>query len=143
LSTPLTFSSIFIIWAVATIASAVLRFIQMWQTSNLEQKVVAEIQSNVYDHVQTLSLDFFTGGKTGALMQRVLNESPNVQKLITQVLLTPILDIVVLISALFYLFGMSWQMTLVLLRSGQSRLCSSATRWASCSNPRRNDEDFA
>jgi ABC-type multidrug transport system fused ATPase/permease subunit len=96
----------------------VLRFIQMWQTSNLEQKVVAEIQSNVYDHVQTLSLDFFTGGKTGALMQRVLNESPNVQKLITQVLLTPILDIVVLITALFYLFGMSWQMTLVAFALG-------------------------
>jgi ATP-binding cassette, subfamily B, bacterial len=118
LATPLTFTSIFVIWAVATILSAVLRFIQMWQTSNLEQKVVAEIQSNVYDHVQTLSLDFFTGGKTGALMQRVLNESPNVQKLITQVLLTPILDIVVLISALFYLFGMSWQMTLVAFALG-------------------------
>lgn len=118
LATPLTFSTIFMIWAIATIASAVLRFIQMWQTSNLEQKIVAEIQSKVYDHVQTLSLDFFTGGKTGALMQRVLSESPNVQKLITQVLLTPILDIFVLISALFYLFGMSWQMTLVAFALG-------------------------
>ncbi len=118
LATPLTFSTIFIIWAVATIASAVLRFVQMWKTSNLEQKIVSEIQSAVYDHVQTLSLDFFTGGKTGALMQRVLNESPNVQKLITQVLLTPILDIIVLITALVYLLGMSWQMTLVAFALG-------------------------
>ncbi|MFZ0751716.1 MAG: ABC transporter ATP-binding protein, partial [Pyrinomonadaceae bacterium] len=113
LGTPLTFSTIFIIWAVATIGSAALRFVQMWMTSNLEQKIVAEIQGRVYDHLQTLSLDFFTGGKTGGLMQRVLNESQNVQKLITQVLLTPILDVFVLIVALLYLFGMSWQMTLV------------------------------
>ena len=113
LATPLSFTTIFIIWAAATIGSAVLRFIQMWKTSNLEQKIVSELQAKVYDHVQTLSLDFFTGGKTGALMQRVLNESQNVQKLVTQVLLTPILDVVVLVIALFYLFGMSWQMTLV------------------------------
>ena len=113
LATPLSFSTIFIIWAVATIGSAALRFVQMWMTSNLEQKIVAELQGKVYDHLQTLSLDFFTGGKTGGLMQRVLNESQNVQKLVTQVLLTPILDVFVLIVALLYLFGMSWQMTLV------------------------------
>ena len=113
LATPLSFSTIFIIWAVATIGSAALRFVQMWMTSNVEQKIVAEIQGKVYDHLQTLSLDFFTGGKTGGLMQRVLNESQNVQKLITQVLLTPILDVFVLIVALLYLLGMSWQMTLV------------------------------
>src|SRR6185437_8550465 len=118
LGTPLTFTTIFVIWAAATVGSAVLRFIQMWKTSNLEQKIVSELQSNVYDHVQTLSLDFFTGGKTGALMQRVLNESPNVQKLVTQVLLTPILDVIVLITALFYLLGMSWQMTLVAFALG-------------------------
>ena len=118
LATPLTFTTIFIIWAAATIGSAVLRFVQMWKTSNLEQKIVSELQAKVYDHVQTLSLDFFTGGKTGALMQRVLSESPNVQKLVTQVLLTPILDIIVLITALFYLVGMSWQMTLVAFALG-------------------------
>jgi ATP-binding cassette subfamily B protein len=113
MGTPLSFTTIFVIWAVATIGSAVLRFVQMWMTSNLEQKIVAEIQGRVYDHLQTLSLDFFTGGKTGALMQRVVNESQNVQKLITQVLLTPILDVFVLIVALLYLLGLSWQMTLV------------------------------
>ncbi len=118
LATPMTFTTIFIIWAVATVGAAVLRFVQMWTMSNLEQKVVVEIQSKVYDHLQTLSLDFFTGGKTGALMQRVLNESQNVQKLITQVLFTPILDIFVLVAALFYLFGMSWQMTLVAFALG-------------------------
>ena len=113
LATPISFKTIFIIWAIATIGSAALRFVQMWVMSNLEQKIVAEIQAKVYDHLQTLSLDFFTGGKTGALMQRVLNESQNVQKLITQVLLTPILDVFVLIIALVYLLILNWQMTLV------------------------------
>src|SRR2546425_10760257 len=78
-----------------------------------EQDLHAEVQERVYDHLQTLSLDFFTGGKTGALVQRVIVESQNVQKLLTQVLLTPVVDVVVLIIALVYLLGLSWQMTLV------------------------------
>ena len=118
LAAPVTFKTMFIIWAIATIGSAIFRFIQMWMMSNLEQKIVAEVQSRVYDHVQTLSLDFFTGGKTGALMQRVLNESQNVQKLLTEVLFSPILDVFVLIVALLYLFGLSWQMTLVAFALG-------------------------
>lgn len=118
LATPVSFKTIFIIWAFATIGSAVFRFLQMWKMSNLEQKIVAEIQGKVYDHVQTLSLDFFTGGKTGALMQRVLNESQNVQKLLTEVLFSPILDVFVLIVALIYLLGLSWQMTLVAFALG-------------------------
>src|SRR5439155_16110583 len=113
LATPLTFTTIFIIWAVGTVAAAVLRFVQMWKTSNLEQKVVVEIQSRVYDHLQTLSLDFFTGGKTGALMQRVLNESQNVQRMLTHVLVPPFVQAIALLIALAYMFGLSWQMTLL------------------------------
>jgi ABC-type multidrug transport system fused ATPase/permease subunit len=51
-------------------------------------------------------------------MQRVLNESQNVQKLLTEVLFSPILDVFVLIVALLYLFGLSWQMTLVAFALG-------------------------
>ena len=40
LATPVTFKTMFIIWAIATIGSAIFRFIQMWMMSNLEQKIV-------------------------------------------------------------------------------------------------------
>src|ERR1041385_3692370 len=59
LATPLSFTTIFIIWAAATVGSAVLRFVQMWKTSNLEKRIISDLQGKVYDHVQTLSLDFF------------------------------------------------------------------------------------
>ncbi len=47
-------------------------------------------------------------------MQRVLSETTTVQRLLTQVLLTPIVDAVVLIIVIGYLLALSWQMTLVL-----------------------------
>jgi ABC-type multidrug transport system fused ATPase/permease subunit len=86
--------------------------------THLEQKLDTEIRQRVYDHVQTLSLDFFTGEQTGALMQRVLMETQGVQKLLTDVLLTPVVEIISLALALAYLLGLSWQMTLASLALG-------------------------
>lgn len=118
LATPLSFTTIFIIWAVASIASVALQFVQSWMMTHLEQKLDTEIRQKVYDHVQTLSLDFFTGEQTGALMQRVLSETQGVQKLLTEVLLTPVIEIFSLALALAYLLGLSWQMTIASLALG-------------------------
>jgi ATP-binding cassette subfamily B protein len=110
-----SFTTIFIIWAVASIASVLLQFVQQWRMTRLEQSLDVEIQQQVYDHLQTLSLDFFTGAQTGGLMPRVLIETQSVQKFLTQVLLSPLVDVVALIIALGYLLALSWQMTIVAL----------------------------
>src|SRR5258708_18317838 len=54
------------------------------------------------------------GGQTGAIMQRILSETKTVQRLLTQVLLTPVVDAIVLVIVISYLLALSWQMTLVL-----------------------------
>jgi len=113
LATPLSFTTIFAIWAGATVGVVLLRLVNTWMMAIFEQKLHAEVQERVYDHLQTLSLDFFTGGKTGALMQRVLNETQNVQRVLTQVLLPPLVQAIALALALMYMLGLSWQMTLI------------------------------
>jgi len=113
LATPLSFTTIFIIWASATVGVVLLRLVNTWMMAVFENNLHAEIQEQVYNHIQNLSLDFFTGGKTGALMQRILNETQNVQRMLTQVLLPPLVQAIALIMALVYMIGLSWQMTLV------------------------------
>ena len=114
LSTPLTFTTIFIIWTVSLVFRNVLDILRAWVDANLEQRILSSLRQHVYDHIQSLSLDFFMGGQTGALMQRVLSETGTVQRLLTQVLLTPIVDVLVMIIVIGYLLALSWQMTLVL-----------------------------
>ena len=114
MSTPLTFTTIFIIWTVALVFRNVLDIMRAWIDANLEQRILSSLRQKVYDHIQSLSLDFFMGGQTGALMQRVLSETGTVQRLITQVLLTPLVDVLVMIIVIAYLLLLSWQMTLVL-----------------------------
>jgi ATP-binding cassette subfamily B protein len=118
LATPLSFTTIFIVWAVASIMAVLLQLVQQWRMTLLEQSIDVEIQQQVYDHLQTLSLDFFTGAQTGGLMPRVLIETQSVQKLLTQVLLSPLVDVISLIIALAYLIGLSWQMTIIALILG-------------------------
>ncbi len=114
LATPLSFTTIFIIWTCAIVLRNVLDIFRAWVDANLEQRILTGLRQKLYEHIQTLSLDFFMGGQTGALMQRVLSETTAVQRLLTQVLLTPVIDTIVLIIVISYLLALSWQMTLVL-----------------------------
>lgn len=114
LSTPLSFTTIFIIWTCAIVLRNVLDIFRAWVDANLEQRLLTGFRQKLYEHIQTLSLDFFMGGQTGALMQRVLSETGSVQRLLTQVVLTPVVDAIVLVIVIAYLLALSWQMTMVL-----------------------------
>ena len=114
LATPLSFTTIFVIWTCAIVLRNVLDIFRAWVDANLEQRLLTGFRQKLYEHIQTLSLDFFMGGQTGALMQRVLSETTAVQRLLTQVVLTPVVDAIVLIIVISYLLALSWQMTLVL-----------------------------
>jgi ABC-type multidrug transport system fused ATPase/permease subunit len=114
LATPLSFTTIFIIWTCAIVLRNVLDIFRSWVDANLEQRLLIGFRQRLYEHIQTLSLDFFLGGQTGALMQRVLSETSTVQRLLTQVVLTPVVDAIVLVVVISYLLALSWQMTLIL-----------------------------
>ncbi len=113
IAAPLSLRTVLIVWATALVVSQMLAFLRSWVVAHLEERLLTSLRQNLYDHLQSLSLDFFTGGQTGALMQRVLSEAQGVQRLLTQAMLYPLVDILVLIVVLTYFFLLSWQMTLV------------------------------
>ena len=71
--------------------------VNAWVGTKVERVLVTDIRQRVHDHLQTLSLDFFTASRSGALMQRVTVESAGVQRLLTSCLLPPLIDTVVLL----------------------------------------------
>jgi ATP-binding cassette subfamily B protein len=103
------------IWASALVLSQVLTFARSWIDAQVDWKLLAAVRQRAHDKLQSLSLDFFTGMRSGALMQRVQVEASGVQKLLTDCLIPPVIDTVVLIVALAYLMSISWQMTLTTL----------------------------
>ena len=115
LTTPLPFAVLLTIWAVGLVAAQVLGLVKAWIDAQVEAKLLTVIRRRVHDHIQSLSLDFFTGARVGVLMQRVQLEAAGVQRLLTVCVIPPMIDAVVLAVALAYLVALSWQMTIVTL----------------------------
>jgi ATP-binding cassette, subfamily B, bacterial len=102
-------------WAISLLLTQLMYFVNTWVGAKVDRMLVTDIRQRVHDHLQTLSLDFFTASRSGALMQRVLVESGGVQRLLTDCLMPPLIDAVVLIAAICYLLAISWQMTIAAL----------------------------
>ena len=108
LTVSVPFAVLFAVWAVSLVAVQILDMVKSWIDSRVERRLLTEIRQQVHDHIQELTLDFFTGARIGALMQRVQMEAGGVQRLLTDCLIPPVIDTVVLILALGYLLALSW-----------------------------------
>ena len=111
LGTPLPFAVLLAIWAASLVLAQLLGFVHAYIDAQVDRRLLTEIRQRTHDHIQSLSLDFFTGARSGSLMQRVQMEAGSVQRLLTECLIPPAVDIVVLAIALAYLLALSWQMT--------------------------------
>lgn len=115
LAGPVPFAVLLTVWAVSLMLTQLMYFVSAWVGAKVERVLVVDIRQRVHDHVQTLSGDFFARSRSGELMQRVSSESAGVQRLLTDCLLPPLIDIAVLAVALAYLVAISWQMTVAAL----------------------------
>jgi ATP-binding cassette subfamily B protein len=115
LATPLPFAVLLTIWGGALVLTQVLGFGRAWADAQVQWKLVTDIRQRVHDHVESLSLDFFTGTPSGMLMQRVQTETTGVQQMLSECLIPPFIDATVLVIVLAYMLVLSWPMTIVTL----------------------------
>jgi ATP-binding cassette subfamily B protein len=109
------FVVLLVTWAGALLLTQLMYFVNTWVGAKVDRTLLVDIRQRVHDHMQTLSLDFFSSSRSGELMQRVTVEPAGVQRLLTDCLLPPLIDTVVLIVAIGYLVAISWQMTVAAL----------------------------
>ena len=81
LGTPRTFLAVLMIWAGALVLGQILGFVRSYLEAQLEWRLLTAVRQRAHDHLQSLSLDFFTGERSGSLMQRVLMEASSIQRL--------------------------------------------------------------
>jgi ATP-binding cassette subfamily B protein len=115
LAGPVPFAVLLATWGISLVLTQLMYLVNASVRVKAQRILVTDIRQRVHDHVQTLSLDFFTKSGTGALIPRVTTESAGVQRLLMDCLLAPLIDAVVLIVAICYLIALSWQMTIAAL----------------------------
>lgn len=108
-----------LLWTIAgvmagiTVVTSAIGIVQTYVTNQVGQKVMRDLRDRLYRHLQSLSLGFFTGTKTGEIQSRVTNDVGGVQNVVTSTITDIISNIVILISTVIAMSILSWQLTLV------------------------------
>ncbi len=100
--------------AIPALAS-VLGVVQSYLTNFVGQQVMRDLRATLFSHLQSLSLRFFTGTRTGEIQSRLQNDVGGLQSVITDTASTLLSNSVILISTLVAMSVLSWQLTLLSL----------------------------
>jgi ABC-type multidrug transport system fused ATPase/permease subunit len=79
------------------------------------QRVLFDLRTRLFRHLQTLSLRFFDGNPTGRLVTRVTNDIEALNEMFSAVLLNLVKDILLLAGTLVILLGMNARLALTAL----------------------------
>jgi len=100
---------------VVFILQGVTSFINQIALAYVGENVVADIRVQVYRHLQSLSLKYFTDNRTGEIVSRVTNDVVLLQTAVTDNLVALLRQAITLVGATILLFVLDWRLTLIIL----------------------------
>ncbi|VAW42905.1 Efflux ABC transporter, permease/ATP-binding protein [hydrothermal vent metagenome] len=87
--------------------------IQRNLNSQIGEGVIYDLRRALYEHMQRMSLRFYTQSRTGELMSRLNNDVIGAQRAISDTIVTIISNIVSLVGTLAILLTLEWRLTLL------------------------------
>lgn len=102
-----------VVMASVSIVTGVLGISQSFLTIRMGQRVMRDIRDQLYQHLQSLSMGFFTDTRTGEIQSRVADDVGGVQKVVTTTISDVISNSVIFVSTLIAMLILSWELTLV------------------------------
>jgi len=87
--------------------------LQSYINSWISQRIIFDMQNQMYAHLQQMPHSFYTNEKQGDILTRMESDISGVGTVITSTLTTSVSNIAVMIATLIALFTMNWKMALV------------------------------
>ncbi|MGC9992858.1 MAG: ABC transporter ATP-binding protein [Candidatus Cybelea sp.] len=87
--------------------------LQGYLNSVVGEGIMRDIRTSLVAHLHRMPLDFFTGTKTGEIMNRVSNDVDNVDNVVTGTLTTIVTNIVIIATTLVAMFVWNWRLALI------------------------------
>src|SRR4051794_24331145 len=100
------------------IATGALGVAQTWLSNSVGQRVMHELRSAVYRHLQKLSLAFFTRTRTGEVQSRIANDIGGVENVVTNTATSIVSNLTTVLATIAAMFLLDWRLavfSLVLL----------------------------
>jgi ATP-binding cassette subfamily B protein len=99
----------------SAIVAAVILVYQGYLNSLVGEGIMRDIRTSLVAHLHRMPLAFFTGTKTGEIMNRVSNDVDNIDNVLTGTLVTIVTNIVTMITTIVTIFVLDWRLALVAL----------------------------
>ena len=95
------------------ILSAAIGFGQRYLSATIGEGLIADLRNALFNHMQQMSLRFFTHTKTGELMSRLNNDVVGAQNALTGTFINIVTNIVTVVATLTMMFSLEWRLTLL------------------------------
>ena len=101
--------------AVLAVVEAVTSLVQRWCSARIGEGLIFDLRTQVFDHVQSMPIAFFTRTQTGKLVSRLNSDVIGAQQAFTSMLSTSVSNVISLVLVLGAMMALSWQLTLASL----------------------------
>ncbi len=102
-------------WLVAgmiaiSVATGALGVGQTWLSNVVGQRVMHDLRTAVYRHLQRLSLAFFTRTRTGEVQSRIANDIGGVQNVVTSTATSIVSNVTTVLATVVAMFALDWRL---------------------------------
>jgi ATP-binding cassette subfamily B protein len=113
-------NGVYLTWLVlgmiaAAIATGVIGVYQTLLSNQVGQRVMHDLRTAVYRHLQRLSLSFFTRTRTGEVQSRIANDIGGVQTVVTSTATSIVSNVTTVIATVIAMFILDWRLALLSL----------------------------
>ena len=95
------------------LVSAVVGVAQRWWSASVGEGIIFDLRRELFEHLQRMSLRFFTATKTGELMNRLNSDVVGAQQAITGTFVSIISNVVSVVFVLGVMIRADWRLTLL------------------------------
>ncbi len=107
--------TITIILFATLILQAVIQYVITYSTQYMGQSIIYKIRTEVFRHIQKLSLKYFDKTPVGKNVTRVTNDVEALNQMFSAGIVNIFSDVFIIVSIIVFMFYMSWNLSLITL----------------------------
>lgn len=93
--------------------NGVVGVVQRRATAKMGEGIIYDLRRELFDHLQHMSLGFFTNTKTGELMSRLNSDVIGAQQAVTSTFVSLVANVFTVAATLFIMVRLEWRLTLL------------------------------
>jgi ATP-binding cassette subfamily B protein len=97
----------------AALLTMVLTVVQGYLNSIVGEGIMRDMRTSLVSHLHKMPLRFFTGTKTGEIMNRVSSDVDNIDNVVTGTLTTLLTNFITILTTVIWMFVWNWRLALL------------------------------